>query len=287
MKRKTVYRAIAWIAIVLLSLIIYGAVSGRLERLFTDQNAPYPRFAKSAVGFLMKTGSAFRERAALVRENAALAEQNAELLAKMPAYAVFEEENTRLREMLELSAKYPENIRAEVVSRDGIASGWLKTVRIDKGERDGVKRYAPVVNANGLVGRVFETSHRTADVLLLADPNSSVSCYVEREGIATHGVLTGSGFGSSQNSFVLTGIAKPLTVDFLDKDIEIRKGDKILTSGLGGLFPRGLPVGEVTDAAEAPSGLYKTARIAPYADFKTVSLVFVLQPAKNLAEDAE
>ncbi|MCL1909438.1 MAG: rod shape-determining protein MreC [Kiritimatiellaeota bacterium] len=276
MNRRAVYQIAAWVAVALVAITVYGAVKERLGRMFRDQNAPFARFAKSATSLGGGVVYSLNERVVLTGENAELKRENAELRARMLDYGNLERDNAELRASLGLAERHPKSIGAEVVSRDGMTSGWLKTVRINKGERDGVRLHAPVVNENGLVGRVYATTRRTADVLLLADPNSSVSCYVEREGVATHGVLVGGGFGGG-DGLSLTAVVKPLAVDFLNKDIEIRKGDKILTSGLGGVFPRGLPVGEVTESASAPSGLYKTAAVAPYADFRTLSLVFVLQ----------
>ena len=279
MKNKSaIARVGAWVAVALVALLVYDAARGRIGRSAKDANAPYTRFAQSSGGFFSRLCTPFSDRTALRRQNTALAAENEELKAQMLHCKTLTQENAFLRETLRIAPRYPGSIAAEVVSRGGAASGWLKTVRINKGEADGVRRFAPVVNGAGLVGRVIETTHRTADVLLLADPNCKVSCYIEREGIAAHGIAFGGGFG---DGLTFVGAAKPLTVDYLGKDIEVREGDKILTSGLGGAYPRGLPIGEVIVSGAAESGLYQTARIAPFADFTTVSLVFVLKSGVN------
>jgi len=279
---------IAWGVILLAALAVYGFARGRIGRFFQDQNASYPRFVHTAHDFLTDVGHSLYERGTITLENGELAEQNAELQARMLRFEELERENAGLRAALGLSANHVRSVSAEVVSRDGVASGWLKTVRINKGERDGVRKNAPVINEKGLVGRVFETSRLTADVLLLADPNSSVSCYVERIGESAHGVLTGDGFASAGGGELLfTGVVKPLTFDYLDKDVEIRVGDRILTSGLGGIFAKGIAVGVVTEVETAKSKLYQTAKIAPYADLKTVSLVFVLNTGANAGADMD
>ena len=279
MKNKpAIARIGAWVALAFIALLIYDTARDRIGRAAKDANAPYPRFAKSSEGFFPRLFTPFSDRSALRRQNTTLKAENEELKARILHYRILAEENAFLRESLRVAPRHKNSIAAEVVSRGGAASGWLKTVRIDKGELDGVKRFAPVVNGAGLVGRVIETTHRTADVLLLADPNCKISCYIEREGIGAHGIVSGGGFGED---LTFVGAAKPLTVDYLNKNIEIREGDKILTSGLGGAYPRGLPIGEVITSAAAESGLYQTAHIAPIVDFSTVSLVFVLEPGIN------
>jgi len=275
----------AWGVLLLAALCVYGLARGRVGRFIRDQNISYPQFADTAYDFLSAAGHSIRDRAGITRENAELAGQNAELQSQLLRLAELERENAVLREALALSAQHTRSVGAEVVSRDGVASGWLKTVRINKGERDGIGKNSPVVNEKGLVGRVFETSRRTADVLLLSDPNSSVSCYVERIGESAHGVLTGDGFSTGGGDLLFTGVVKPLTFDYLDKDVEIRSGDRILTSGLGGVFAKGIAVGVVTEVETAKSKLYQTAKIAPYADLKSVSLVFVLNVTDKTADN--
>jgi rod shape-determining protein MreC len=265
-----------WAALPLIAVGAYAlAARAGIGRAARDSGAPHLRFAAEAREFFGSIKSSLRGRSDAAIENAALSDEASALRAKLLVFEELQRENAALRAAMKLAPRNFGGIRAEVVSRGGAASGWLQTVRIDKGERDGVRKSAPVVNENGLVGRILETTARTADVLLLADPNSKVSCHIEREGAGANGILSGGGF-SPGAALELSGIAKPLTVDYLGKDIELRAGDRILTSGLGGVFPRGLPVGEIMESAAVASGLYNTAKIAPYVDFSTVSLVYVL-----------
>ena len=287
MNKKIISRIFAWAVLALVALSVYGFARGHIGRFIRDQNMSYPQFVDTAYDFLVAAGHSLHERAEITRENVELSEQNAELQARMLRFEELERENADLRVALGLSTRHVRSVSAEVISRDGVASGWLKTVRINKGERDGVRKNAPVINEKGLVGRVFETSRRTSDVLLLADPNSSVSCYVERIGESAHGVLTGDGFAAGGGDLLFTGVVKPLTFDYLDKDIEIRVGDRILTSGLGGVFSKGLAVGVVTEIGTTKSKLYQTAVIAPYADLKTTSLVFVLSTEADDGADVK
>lgn len=274
-----------WAALPLIALGVYAlAARAGIGRAARDNAAPHLRFAAETRGFCAALKDSLRVRSDSARENAALADEASELRAKLLLFEELQRENAALRAALKLSPRGSGGIRAEVISRGSAASGWLQTARIDKGERDGVRKSAPVVNENGLVGRILETTDRTADILLLADPNSKVSCHIEREGISANGILSGGGF-SAGAALELSGMAKPLTVDYLGKDIELRVGDRILTSGLGGVFPRGLPIGEIMESAAIASGLYNTAKIVPYVDFSTVSLVYVLPSTAPASED--
>jgi rod shape-determining protein MreC len=140
------------------------------------------------------------------------------------------EENRRLRRLLRLKAAVPyRTVAARVIAVD--AGGWSEQVVLDKGRADGVDSERGVISESGLVGQVFAVTAHTASVVLVTDRNSSVAAMVGRS--RTAGIVKGTGHGTC----VMT---------YLPPQADVRVGDRILTSGRGGIFPKGLPIGTVT-----------------------------------------
>ena len=158
------------------------------------------------------------------------------------------EENNRLQEAL-LAAKRLEKLAplqehraaavpANVFARD--ASSWFKTILVDKGEIDGVSRDMAVAVAEGLVGRVIEVFPSAAKVLLITDPNSGVDVIVQRT--RAQGIMEGR-------------VEEFCTLKYVRKMDDVQVGDKVITSGLGGIFPKGLLAGTVTRVEKKRTGL--------------------------------
>jgi rod shape-determining protein MreC len=183
-------------------------------------------------------------------------------------------ENMTLREVLDYKAPpaYPGDyspVFAAVIAHP--PSQFAQQVVIAAGEGDGVRVDDPVVNADGLVGRVTAVTPDTAQVTLLTDASTAVSAYdveTEASGLVQSG-RTGSG---------------ALVLSRVEKRYEVRQGDEIVTSGsqrgqLPSLFPRGISVGEVTYVGRADTDLYLRIQIRPSVDFGALDAVVVLVPA--------
>ncbi len=178
-------------------------------------------------------------------------------------------ENDRLRELLKFSQAVPSTyIPAEVIGRN--PDNWFDMAVINKGLTDGVAKDDPVVTSSGLVGRVVRATSNTATVMLLLDVDSGVGGLVQRSRDA--GVVVGRGSGE-----------QVLTMKLFSKDSEVMVGDVIVTSGLGSLFPKGLPIGEVVSVGKADFGLSKTADIRPFVNFDRLEEVLVLKADKEPA----
>ena len=181
-------------------------------------------------------------------------------------------ENQRLRDLLEFRSKLEyEVIPAEILSAEPNRRNF--SILIDKGSGDGVRRNMPVVNLQGLVGKVVDASFSSAVVQLMLDPNFRASA-------------------QDQTTRVF-GIIKPqsgssLKLDNVPLREEIKVGDRILTSGLGGIFPPGIMIGVVTavESEEDQSrvnhsfGIFKTIEVASYIDFNRLEELFVLEVKK-------
>jgi rod shape-determining protein MreC len=163
-------------------------------------------------------------------------------------------------------------IPCEVIARD--MTGWWISLRLGKGFLDGLDKDLAVITPDGLIGRTIEVTPRTADVLLVSDHSCQVSVELVRTG--TFGILTGQGRHPRGQALC--------RVDFLNKNAEIRPGDEVLTSGLGGVFPKGLLIGHVQRVETNPAGLSKRAHVLTQARLGGLTYVFVVQEEVDPAE---
>ena len=178
--------------------------------------------------------------------------------------------NSRYRELLatqeslEKLLQFKQTINRPVLAAQVIGldpTGWFKSVIIDKGKWAGLRIDMPVVNAFGVVGRVVSVSSNYAKVLLIIDQNSAVDCLVQRS--RDRGMLKG----------LMSEICK---LDYVAKSNDISMGDIVVTSGLGGVFPKGLPVGRILDVKEISGELFKDIKIRTAVDFSKLEEVLVI-----------
>ena len=203
-------------------------------------------------------------------------------LRLMAAVDALKMENSRYRELLSTHKRLEKLLQfkqtthwpvlaARVIGLD--PTGWFKSVIINKGEKAGIEMDMPVVNASGVVGRVVSLSPNYAKVLLVIDQNSGVDCLVQRS--RDRGILKG----------LSTEICK---LCYVVKSSDVAVGDKIVTSGLGGVFPKGIPVGEVRHVREMSGNLFKDIDVRPEVDFSRLEEVLViLKEAEPLPRQKE
>ncbi|MBK7978020.1 MAG: rod shape-determining protein MreC [Deltaproteobacteria bacterium] len=168
--------------------------------------------------------------------------------------------NKRLRALLGFKerAGLP-SVAAEVIGEDLGAES--RTLLIDKGRHDGIHRNAAVVTEAGVVGKVSELGDVTSRVLLLVDHRSAVDGLVQRTRAKT--VVRGSGLPQA-------------SLDYLERREDVRAGDLVVTSGYGGIFPKGLRIGTVEHVEAAPFGLFQRAELKPAVEFGRLEEVLVL-----------
>jgi rod shape-determining protein MreC len=182
-----------------------------------------------------------------------LRRDNATLLDK-------ERENHRLKKLLDLRASHEfPSIAAQVVGEDAV--GWYRTLFINRGLEDGVRPDMPVTVAEGVVGRVVNSSSDISRIILLTDPNHSVDCRVART--RDRGVLSGL-------------LERGCILRYISLKSDMKPGDEVVTSGLDGIFPRGLPIGKVEKVEKGTQGLFLEARIIPSVDFSEIEEVLVV-----------
>ncbi len=166
----------------------------------------------------------------------------------------------RLRRLLQFKAR----VQATMIPAEVIAyspSAWFRTIVINKGFRDGVQKGMPVVTWEGVVGKVMRTSSGSSIILLVVDRNSSIDVLVQRT--RTRGLVEGEGGSRCQLRYV------PRTDD-------IEAGDHLITSGLGGIFPKGLSMGDVVRVERKEYGLFQEVEVRPSADFSRLEEVIVI-----------
>lgn len=175
--------------------------------------------------------------------------------------------NMRLSNLLELKEVLPPpTISALIIGRD--PSQWFKTITVNRGASEGITRGMPVVTVEGVVGQVLDGSAHFSKVLLANDPNSALDVMVQRTRV--QGIIKGDG-NSYQLHYVL-------------KNNSVEKGDQIVTSGMGGVFPKGLPVGTVSTVVNNKRGMFLEIDVAPAVDFTKLEHVIIIMKSNQLAE---
>ncbi len=195
------------------------------------------------------------------KENEELREKYEKLYVENQKLLETERENTRLRKLLDFSQKKPGTmIAAGVIGED--LKNWFRCIIIDKGRKQSVREKMPVVTPKGIVGQVVEADLWHAKVMVLNDTNSSIDVNVE--GKNTRGLLEGTG----QNTLKLKYVIK-------NDDIEI--GDKLVTSGKDGIYPKGIPAGIVITANKNKAGIFADIDVMPYNNFRQLEEVLLIK----------
>jgi rod shape-determining protein MreC len=193
------------------------------------------------------------------QDNRELNTHNRQLSAELDRLEEVKLENLRLRRLLGFKEGFEaETVPAQVIAED--ASSWFRTVTIDKGHEDGVTEGMPVVVAEGVVGRVVRSSPGQARVLLITDASSAVASLVQAN--RARGICRGQG--------------EQLSFNFVLRQEEINVGDRVITSGMGGVFPKGLVVGHIQTIDRQEYGLFQAVQVTPSVDFSHLEEVLVL-----------
>ncbi len=192
----------------------------------------------------------------LRREMDLLQEQNAQLRESAAA-------TERLAALLEFKKQaLPTLVAAQVIGRD--TGNWYKTIILNKGTSDGLQSDQGVITPAGVVGRIVKTTSSTAVVLLLTDPNNAIAGLIQRT--RDEGIIEGTTHGVARLKYIpLLSTAKP--------------GDRVVTSGLVGGFPRGLAIGTITRIDKEDEALFQSAEISPEVDPNRVEEVLVILPS--------
>ena len=241
-----------------LSLMVIGKTEivavERVRATVTDAFTPILNLLTSPTDALVEGIDNLRELGDLRAENARLREEQERLLHWQAAARQLETENRELRDMLNLVP--PSQIRyvsARVIG--DLGGAFVRSVLVDAGSRDGVRKGQAAMTGAGLAGRVFEVGNRAARLLLLTDINSRIPVVIERT--RDRGVVAGNN-------------SEQLRLLYLDPEVEVEIGDRIVTSGHGGAVVPGLPVGIVTAVNDLE------IRVQPFVDWDRLEYVRML-----------
>lgn len=169
--------------------------------------------------------------------------------------------NQRLEQLLEMkkSVKAP-TVAATVIGED--VTSWFRTLVINRGSSSGIREGMAVISANGVVGQTIKVSSSTSRVLLLTDHASGIAATIQRS--RARGVVKGK-------SEMLC------TLEFTTREEDVKVGDIIITSGIGGVFLKGLPIGEVTMVKRGEYGIFQTVSIRPAVNLPHLEEVLIVQ----------
>lgn len=222
---------------------------------------PLQQFVSAPVRFAEWLRENVSGYAGILEENQRLKEERIRLEARLAKFSALEQENIRLRALLGASIKIGEHfLIAELLSINLVPYEHL--VLANKGSNIGVHVGQPVFDARGVVGQVLRVSPVSAEVMLITDPNHAIPVQVERNELRTIAVGTGR--------------IDRLILPYLSGSADIREGDRLVTSGMGGVFPAGYPVATVVDISNTGSSLAKVSAepIAPLDRIHEVLLVW-------------
>lgn len=234
------------------------------EKVLMQVSFPLQQKLQSAILWLKGVGDRYifltrvqQENQDLKRIVSTLREENNRLKEALGAAE-------RLKKLYGLQSQYSSaSMVAQIFARD--PTNWFKTVLVNKGKKGGVSKDMAVVTSEGVVGRVIEVSSSTAKVLLITDPNSALDVIVQRS--RSQGIMEGK-------------MGETCVLRYVQKREDVQVGDEVITSGLGGIFPKGLMAGTVTQVERKRPGIFQYIEVTPAVDFARLEEVLILREEK-------
>ncbi|GAC1435012.1 MAG: hypothetical protein NVSMB68_07340 [Thermoanaerobaculia bacterium] len=240
-----------------------GETRTLFERTVMTVFSPVPRAVNWIGGTTSDMFHGYLDMRRAVNDNLDLHRKVAELTTENLKLRQSATDMRRLRGLLAYSDQFNlQTSMAQAIMLD--TSGRFKSIIIDRGSSDGIEVNDAVVNANGLVGRVVLTTKDMAKIQLMTDSNASVGALIERT--RRQGVLRGDGGGGAEMNDV------PSLADVVP-------GDRVLTAGIDGIYPKGIPVGVVVKADQG-TNLFKTIAVRPLVDVGMIEEVIIIHTRK-------
>jgi rod shape-determining protein MreC len=260
--------------LLLISLLLFSAGARTQRRIdpfgsvVLDAMRPLQSITASVIEAV---AGAWRTYVALIgvnQENQQLRRRIAELEQQAVRLAEVEQTDKRLEALLNLRSSLDGDLQAaQIIGRDPLP--WFSSMTIDKGEADGVHKNAAVLSPMGVVGQIMITGTHSARVLLITDHNSGVDAVVQRS--RARGIVEGALDGGC-------------VMKYLKRGEDVQVGDRVVTSGLDGIFPKGIIVGEVTRLTRGNRGLLQVAEIKPAVPLDRIEEVLVARGSTQMKE---
>jgi len=265
-KRRTILIILVlfFIAIQLFSLDLRERNSQNPVSKFVLTLTYYPqKFVSSITGKIVGTWRDYVDLVHVNEENKRLREELNTLRQEKFELAEIKAQNTRLKKLLDFKdvALYPV-VSANVI---GASPSMLRSqvVIVDRGTADGITEGMPVASYDGIVGRILLAGDKSSEVLLITDPVSAVDAYIHRT--RARGIVKGVGSGC--------------VMEYIENKSDVGIGDKVISSGKDGFFPKGVIIGTVTDIS--PNGSFISAGISPHVDLNSLEEVVIIQKSVN------
>jgi rod shape-determining protein MreC len=263
LRRHSVLITTAALLAVSMALLIANRGGRRVDPLgmvILEVVTPATRTLSAASGVFKRAWNSYVDLVGLREENAWLRKRVRELEARADRMDDLESQSGRLQSLLDLRETMPgQAVAVRITSAD--LKGLFRTATLNKGERDGIVKGMAVVAPQGVVGHVVATSANAARALLLEDGSSGIDAIVQRS--RARGIVEG-GSGSG------------CILKYVKRREDIQVGDRVLTSGLDGIFPKGLPIGEITAIVPGERGLFQSAELQPAVDLSKLEEVLVV-----------
>jgi rod shape-determining protein MreC len=243
------------LAVAVLSPLLVGASFSHFvdqaRTTVTAAASPFLEFQDQITRWVQTGIQAVFEWPVLRQKNEALETDLKSLHRELIGLEELKQEKARLEALLNLkTSSYQRAAAARVIARD--PSHWSQFIVIDKGSVDGIREDAVLVHPDGLIGKVVSSGRYSARAILLTDPESRVSALNQRT--RDVGLIKGTG-------------AFTLKMTYLDRESKVQVGDLIVSSGLGGIYPKGIPIGRVELVGEDRSQLALYAVVKPFVSF--------------------
>lgn len=231
-----------------------------LDSIAVSVFSPVQVFINRSVNKLNKIWVNYLSLVNVEEENIILKKEIEKLKAGKSRFLEIEKQYSRLLELLNFKKNISSNtVLAEIISND--LNSWFKIVVANKGANSGIKKGMAVVSAVGLVGRTIEVNSNTSKILLLTDFRSAVDALIQRT--RGRGVIR----GKNSNIFEMKYI--PLNAD-------IKVGDRVISSGLGGVFSKGFLIGTISKIKKKKQSLFQEAEVIPDRDLSEIEEVFII-----------
>ncbi len=239
--------------------------TGFIRRLVLETAAPLENIINSSMGGISGVWRRYIFFVGLEEENRKLRGEIVSLRGEVNQYREMYLEGMRLKKLLNLkeNINYP-TVIAEIIG--GSRSSVFKMILINRGTTDGVKEGFPVLASEGVIGRIVEASWNVSRVLLLIDNNSNIDALIQKS--RAQGVLQGRG-------------GEGCILKYVQRSEDVRVGDNVVSSGLAGVFPKGLLLGVVKKVQKKKSGLFQEILVSPAVDLSRLEEALVILSDKK------
>jgi len=268
-KKYRSHITVAVFLIISLAIISYGASrlngTGFLRKTVLEIATPLADLVNLSAKGLSDFWRRYLFLIGLGEDNRRLRVENAALVEQLNNYREGYYEGLRLRKLLDLQRGLPyKTVAARVV--DNNQNSLFKTILIDKGTADGLGDGYPVLSAQGVTGRIMETSWHSSRILLMTDGTSNIDAIIQRT--RTQGIIQGTG-------------RSRYNLKYIPHTAEVLPGDLLLSSGMAGVFPKGLIIGTVSRVEPQKNELFQKIDVSPSVEFSKLEEVLVLIPRKE------